>query len=273
MDAGRRTPPSVIAWHRGKPGSGGPARHGLGAPRPPRPCPPSRAAPSQRRRSVSGPGESGARPPPAPASPPEASAAPSILGNSLISLGSGGGIPLLIWRFRPRLRESGGRARGARTRGPGCRQDARAPARPRAARARGFVAGRAGGTEIAGNTRVAPAPPAAAAASRAERAARATRLPPVPAEGPRAGSSAAADAGEFPGRWQRAPGGGCLLPEKGISGTPELCRESLAPPAPAESGGALPTAADRGRPRRSAPPARDGERSTAKTRALGTARP
>lgn len=171
MDAGRRTPPSVSAWHRGKPGSGGPARPGLGAPRPPRPCPPPRAAPPQRRRSVSGPGASGARPPPAPASPPEASAAPSILGNSLISLGSGGGIPLLIWRFRPRLRESGGRARGARTRSPGCRQDARAPARPRAARARGFVAGRAGGTETAGNTRVAPAPPAAA--SRAER-------PPLP---------------------------------------------------------------------------------------------
>lgn len=275
MDAGRRTPPSVSAWHRGKPGSGGPARPGLGAPRPPRPCPPPRAAPPQRRRSVSGPGASGARPPPAPASPPEASAAPSILGNSLISLGSGGGIPLLIWRFRPRLRESGGRARGARTRSPGCRQDARAPARPPPCRESARLRRRAGGRHrdrgehpggsspagggIAGRT---PPPPA-----------RPTRLPPVPAEGPRAGSSAAADAEEFPGRWQRAPGGGCLLPEKGISGTPQLCRESLAPPAPAESGGALPAAPDRGRPRRSAPPARDGERGTAKTGALGTARP
>lgn len=274
MDAGRRTPPSVSAWHRGKPGSGGPARPGLGAPRPPRPCPPPRAAPPQRRRSVSGPGASGARPPPAPASPPEASAAPSILGNSLISLGSGGGIPLLIWRFRPRLRESGGRARGARTRSPGCRQDARAPARPRAARARGFVAGRAGGTETAGNTRVAPAPPAAA--SRAERPPLPLALPASP-PCPRRGRVPAAPQPRmrrsFPGAGSAPRVGGCLLPEKGISGTPQLCRESLAPPAPAESGGALPAAPDRGRPRRSAPPARDGERGTAKTGALGTARP
>lgn len=264
MDAGRRTPPSVSAWHRGKPGSGGPARPGLGAPRPPRPCPPPRAAPPQRLRPRG-----------------ERCPAPARPGQPAGSLRCAVHIRKQPYKSRFRRRHPapylaipapaagiGGAGSGSPDAGPRL-PPGRARARPPPGRGSARLRRRAGGTEISGNTRVAPALPAAAA-SRAERPPR-SRYPPPP----RARGGAACrqlrsrDAGEFPGRWQRAPGGGCLLPEKGISGTSEPCRERLAPPAPAESEGALPTAPDRGRPRRCAPPARDGVRGTAKTRAPG----
>lgn len=132
MDAGWRTPPGVSGWHRGKPGRGGPARPGPGAPRPLRDCPPLWASPPQppQRRQPRGAGSPAAARPRPPAGSP---AALSILGNSLISLGSGGGFPLLIWRFRPRAGGAGSPRAGARlppgrAPAPGARERAEAPA-------------------------------------------------------------------------------------------------------------------------------------------------
>lgn len=268
MDAGWRTPPGVSAWHRGKPGRGGPSRPAPGAPRPLRARPLPRAAPPHRRRSAAGPGARGPRFSPAPVSPPEAPAALSILGNDLISLGSGGGFPLLIWRFRPRA----GGEQGARAREPGCRRAARPPP------------GRGSARLLPGQAALGGCPGERPAASRAAAAGRA----PAPLPPPFARLALFASPGSAEGpRARRARCGGVLwapaarpargLPAprglRGISGTPGACRERPAPPALADSAAALPAAPDRGRPRLCALPSRSGERGTAKTGALGTARP
>lgn len=267
MDAGWRTPPGVSAWHRGKPGRGGPARPGLGAPRPLRACPPPRAAPPQRCRSAAGPGARGPRPPPAPASPPEAPAALSILGNNLISLGSGGGFPLLIWPFRPRVARGGG-ARGAREREPGCCRAARPPPgrgsarRPREREA----AARAGGTGGLGERQADSAAAAAASAPAPPAPAPFARLAPL-APSPQRGCAPAAHG-------QRRGGGRFL-------GTGSAAREGAARSGKGESLGlrrppGAPRSARRPRPGQTQlcpPPSRGGERGTATTRAPGAARP
>lgn len=78
---------------------------------------------------------------------------------------------------------------------------------------------------------------------------------------------------ELSGCWQRARDGSCPFPENAISGISAACRDRPAPPAADESGGALPVAPDRDRPRLRVPPSRSGERGTDKQRAPGTTWP
>lgn len=200
MEASRRTPPGVSAWHRGKPGGGCPTRTGLRAPRPPLPSHPQRPGVLPRAAS---PQLCQPRDPRCPAP-----ACPGLPAGSLRC-------PFHIRkrpyksRFRRRhpapylvIPVPARRGRGALAREPGCRRDVRAPARPPPGRESERLRRRADSAEALGTAWVVSTPPSAAGSRQGfrHRLVLGSRcsLPLVPVGGPRAGSRHAA----FPGCWQ-----------------------------------------------------------------------
>lgn len=264
---------------------GAPARPGLGAPRPLRACPPAvgsaAAAPPQRRQ----PRGAGSLAPPRPGQPagsprrtfhireqPYKSRFRRRLPAPYMAIpapgGGGAGSPGARARLPP------GRAPA-----PGPRERAEAPG------ARGCCPGRrhGGSRGSARQTPAPPPPPRSRGQSAHPRAPAPICSAPLLAS-PRlrggaarrrltvsgAARSAAALRRSFPGAGSAPRAGAACSRKRGISGTPEGCP---APPAPAESGGALPAAADRGRPGSARLPHAAENGGAAKTRAPGTAQP